>query len=391
MTRFAFTLFLLSLLTTAYGQVRTDDYLTLTGRTGKTLDPGSSDETYYITIGLVGNESRYYTACQMDIVFPDGVEPVYQGNNPRVALRSVDNGLFPSTKPIIDYDDDDEPIYGSPVYTHVAEYNYLTRQDGKRVLRIGIRSSLNEDFAKYSGDVVRFWVKASGYAKPSDNAFKLEGVKLITQAEIGYVPNVEMKGVVITNNATAPFNVSGTNHWSTCILPFATEIPSGVKAYTSSEHESENIILRQAESIEAYSPYILYSESGYSGTVSGTVDANNYPESGIVTVGNLTGAIVPQTVTEGFIMQKHDNKVQFYAIAAGDQFLVPAGKCWMNIASDNTKAFNFLIEEDETAIRSLTADSSPWRGEIYNLAGQRMSQMQKGINIVDGKKFILTK
>ena len=37
--------------------------------------------------------------------------------------------------------------------------------------------------------------------------------------------------------------------------------------------------MTEAGRLEADTPYILYSESGYSGTVSGTVDASGYPES----------------------------------------------------------------------------------------------------------------
>ena len=40
-----------------------------------------------------------------------------------------------------------------------------------------------------------------------------------------------------------------------------------------------------------------------------------------------------------------------------------------------------------TAISSITAETNA-DGVIYNLAGQRMSKLAKGINIVNGKKVI---
>ena len=43
---------------------------------------------------------------------------------------------------------------------------------------------------------------------------------------------------------------------------------------------------------------------------------------------------------------------------------------------------------DPTGIESLTPALSIGEGAIYNVAGQRLSKMQKGINIVNGKKII---
>ena len=50
-----------------------------------------------------------------------------------------------------------------------------------------------------------------------------------------------------------------------------------------------------------------------------------------------------------------------------------------------------LVRDDEEpdGIKSLTSDSSSLKGEIYNAAGQRLSKMQKGINIKDGKKTLV--
>ncbi|MBR0275489.1 MAG: hypothetical protein IJQ76_04705 [Prevotella sp.] len=49
-----------------------------------------------------------------------------------------------------------------------------------------------------------------------------------------------------------------------------------------------------------------------------------------------------------------------------------------------------LAEFAEVGINGLTSDPSlSKRGEIYNLAGQRMSRLQRGINIVNGKKILV--
>jgi hypothetical protein len=42
---------------------------------------------------------------------------------------------------------------------------------------------------------------------------------------------------------------------------------------------------------------------------------------------------------------------------------------------------------DQTGINGITS-SNAQEGQLYNLAGQRISKMQKGINIVNGKKIL---
>ncbi len=49
---------------------------------------------------------------------------------------------------------------------------------------------------------------------------------------------------------------------------------------------------------------------------------------------------------------------------------------------------NILFNDEATGINSLTPALSEGEGAIYNLAGQRVSKAQHGINIVNGKKVI---
>ena len=57
----------------------------------------------------------------------------------------------------------------------------------------------------------------------------------------------------------------------------------------------------------------------------------------------------------------------------------------------NYTPFDCLLKhkDEETGIKSLTPALSKSEGAVYNLAGQRISKLQKGINIVDGKKVVV--
>ena len=58
-------------------------------------------------------------------------------------------------------------------------------------------------------------------------------------------------------------------------------------------------------------------------------------------------------------------------------------------ASAGVKAFNVVFGDDETGISDINSQWSMVNGQsIFNLAGQRMSKAQKGVNIINGKKFL---
>ena len=88
-------------------------------------------------------------------------------------------------------------------------------------------------------------------------------------------------------------------------------------------------------------------------------------------------------------------------VAEGDYFVGNDALC-ESAGTTNLKAFRAYIdaqdaagirmfidgEEITTGIDSLTPALSEGKGVIYNVAGQRISKMQKGINIVNGKKVL---
>ena len=84
-----------------------------------------------------------------------------------------------------------------------------------------------------------------------------------------------------------------------------------------------------------------------------------------------------------FILAKIDDKVGFAKATPGT--IIPAGKGYL-VISAAVKAF-YPFGEDETGINDTPAFSGV-DGAIYNLSGQRVGKLQKGINIVNGKKVL---
>ena len=87
-----------------------------------------------------------------------------------------------------------------------------------------------------------------------------------------------------------------------------------------------------------------------------------------------------------YILANVDSKAGF--AQATPASVIPAGKGYLVIANGiDVKAF-YPFEETETAIKSLTPALSEGEGAIYNIAGQRISKLQKGVNIVSGRKVL---
>ena len=198
--------------------------------------------------------------------------------------------------------------------------------------------------------------------------------------------------VDIPTSRTLPLNISAANQCGTLILPFAASIPEGVKAYTCSAASGEALTLTAAESLEACTPYIVYAENGYSGTISGTVNlAATYPAQDVFTSGYLTGVLTTTVVNTGYIMQNKGDGAQFYN-AEGQSFSLPAGRCYLTPGgSGEAKAFRMSFDET-TDINAPEIVNGQWSdGTYYDLSGHRVVRPTNGVYIRDRHKILIKK
>lgn len=342
----------------------TNDYITVNE---VTLVPGSTD-TYQVEISLVG--SQIYTAYQMDIEFPPGVEPVL--------MRDV------YVKP---FNTDDNDLCSS---SHTIGVSYGVVKE--RTLRMSCFSAQNAPFYGTSGKLLYFKVKASPYLKPGDVVLKVTNLDFTTKENSQkYSCKNQTLTLHATAESTATLSVSGSSHYGTCVLPFAVSpLPDGVKAYSAKglDDTGQLVVLSEVTQLAAYTPYILYSASGYSGSLKGTVDADKYGE--VVSDGLLRGAIAPQKKSAGYVLQDLGEGAKFYAMD-GVEFLIPEGKCWLEMPAAQASAPQYGIQIGATtAITAPTpTTSASVQGKIYTLDGKQVKTMQPGgIYVVNGKKVL---
>ena len=168
-------------------------------------------------------------------------------------------------------------------------------------------------------------------------------------------------------------------------------IPDGVEAYAGVVNvngsslslvtienkiaASEPVVLKLAEGTEA-GLFNFMPTSGASKTASNSLSGSD----GSVTGGTGIYALAKKG-------EEGNEVVGFYPV--GSTVTIPEGKAYLEYSGSSVKGFNFVFEEDDpTAIEMVNGQSSMVNGSIFNLAGQRIQKMQKGINIVNGKKVL---
>ena len=181
--------------------------------------------------------------------------------------------------------------------------------------------------------------------------------------------------VTLNGNGLATFS-------STCAIDYSQA--EDFTAWVISSITENTIHLTQVTgAVPAGTGVLLYGTAGT--TVYPTVAA-----SGSAPAANLlTGITTATSVNANAYYGLSGNA--FVKVNAGK---IPAGKALLPASyvtePGGVKTFTFVFEEDDaTGINAidngeLTIDNAA----IYNLAGQRMNKMQKGINIVNGKKVM---
>ena len=103
--------------------------------------------------------------------------------------------------------------------------------------------------------------------------------------------------------------------------------------------------------------------------------------------GNVLQAATTDVTADGtqYVLANGQDGIGFYKV--DDNTTIAAGKGYLVITDASVKGFYGFEIENATGIETLS--NSPVKGEnIYNLAGQRISKMEKGVNVVNGKKIL---
>ena len=180
--------------------------------------------------------------------------------------------------------------------------------------------------------------------------------------------------------------------YSTLILPCPSVLPSGITLYDCSATEANGYTLTLAEvsgNMTPNTPYIIASTVGNKYTIIGWDKGSRatHTSSGSWLTGVLTegGVTVP---ADSYVLAAKNGQQGFYQ--TNGSVTCPQYKCYLTVPASAGSARAFYFPGDEpTSIEGIFAADESGTVSIYNLAGQKLNRLQKGVNIVNGRKVVV--
>ena len=207
-----------------------------------------------------------------------------------------------------------------------------------------------------------------GQGQAGDHLY-VDDIELLYETEYDEVP------VVMTEAQYATF-----------CAPFEVNVPYGMTAYTvQGVNEDASLDMTEVQAVIPANTPVILSGNGAKALTAYGVAAPATAEAGL-----LTGVYEDTAAPVGsYVLQNIDQVVGMYKVAEGQQPTVKANRAYLTVPGSEVKAFFFNAEDATSINEELRIKNEELNeGTIYNLAGQRVGRMQKGINIINGKKIL---
>lgn len=190
--------------------------------------------------------------------------------------------------------------------------------------------------------------------------------------------------IVKTGDATTSVPVAikttGTTFSSAYAIDCAN-LPSGVKAYKVTNMTATQVTAEEVtEAVAPNTGLILVATAADSYDIPVAASGTDISATNL-----LKAAVAAKTVAANEAYGLSDGV--FKKLGAGT---IPAGKAYL-LAEDIASApeLSIVFGAEATGVADVRSKMEDVRGEVYNLAGQRVAQPQKGLYIQNGRKVIL--
>ena len=209
----------------------------------------------------------------------------------------------------------------------------------------------------------------------------------------------EATSIEIPLNA-ANDNTGAGHTYATLCVPFEITGLAGaggneVKAYAPTKEGDYIVPGTGATTVTAGTPVLLIGAEGAT-SVTATIGSSyaSAPATTNVLTGTFLGAAIDCTAATGtnYVMgldANNGDRIGFYHVNNA-AFALKANRAYLHIDGGSVKGFAINWDQLADGVNSLAPSSSiVGDGHIYNLAGQRVSKLQRGVNIVNGRKVIV--
>lgn len=234
-----------------------------------------------------------------------------------------------------------------------------------------------------------YWVLSNttkGLINMTTNGFCLQRNNSSTNTNFGSYKNTQTD-IWFIEVPTYDVEISSAGYATFC-LPYDATIPEGLTAYTANDNgESVKLTDIKSGKIAAGEGVVLKGNEGTytfvaaEGNVSAT--ANNQMV-GVTEETELNASDNAYLLTR----DKNTQAIAFRKLAT--TYTLGANKAYLKLdnGSESRQLISVVWDDNATGIYDLSEKKEENDGAIYNLAGQKLTRTQKGINIINGKLVI---
>jgi len=270
-----------------------------------------------------------------------------------------------------------------------------------------------------SGDAVRgnespdIWADYVGYfTVPANGNYVLNinrinmGGKTQCQLVMGNILLKSADALVFADGSAVPTYAPGTypsvkitraltaGRWATAVYPFAVSGVDNIAVLYSYDKETGALGFTSATASRANEPFFMRSETTKSEITLSNVAVEAVEAAPVATKSEakLKGAYTTTNITNAEKNYVLSNNT-IYSVGTAGATISPY-RAYIQIAQDAApaRALSFFIDGDETTgIDGVEVQTNTVNGTIYNLNGQRVEKVQKGLYIVNGKKVVIRK
>ena len=183
-------------------------------------------------------------------------------------------------------------------------------------------------------------------------------------------------------------NISITDAgYATFCLPYHATVPDGLTAYTAIDCGEYIKLTAQADKkIAAGEGVVLKGEPGTYTFVAAEGSVETTKDNQLVGVTEYTQLSASDNAYM-LTRKKDDGSIAFRLLSTN--YTLGANKAYLKLTENNARELiTAQCEENVTNTKSTYENNKTFNHIIYNIAGQKLSRIQKGINIVNGKLVI---
>lgn len=176
--------------------------------------------------------------------------------------------------------------------------------------------------------------------------------------------------------------------YATFCLPYDATIPEGLTVYTANDNgESVKLTAIKSGNIAAGEGVVIHGKAGTYTFVATAEDVSS-------TAGNQMVGVTEETELNAsdnaYLLTRDKNTPAIAFRKLATTYTLGANKAYLKLdnGSESRQLISVVWDDNTTGIYDLREKKEENDGAIYNLAGQKLTRTQKGINIINGKLVI---